>query len=153
MKPESLKELGMQILTKCLATLIAGLFLAFFPAPWVDDWGKALQKLPPRILLTILGTLTVICVTLCVWIDSLVSKKLLRKRHKPDPSFKGLFLNKETSAQICGICLEDGRATPVVVDGYGFMCSKCKTSFSEPPNPADRAGSGSSRSPFPRNLP
>jgi hypothetical protein len=130
------KEAAKEIVLRSLLTLPAAC-LGFVVSPFAREmWAYAANSVLPRLSsearLSILATLSTICLGLLVWIYSLTSKRRLLKNYQPRPGFPGVYLDTKNEEKVCGICLRSkGTISPLVPHGgTDYWCVLCKTDFS-----------------------
>ena len=131
MKPETIKEKALTVLVP-----LVGAGLGFEASPFVREmWdyvaGAILPKLSPRGTLSILATLTTICLLQCFYIRSL-GRTPLTLKYKFDAEHN-YHLHPKSGVPICTKCLSE-KSLPVPLgndpDGDGLSCAACGNLYS-----------------------
>jgi hypothetical protein len=106
-------------ITAALSTILPAL-LGFVASPFLRGlWDFAadigLPKLSPQQQLSLLATLSILCLLLGGGLYRCSSKRLLVRQYKVDESQR-FYVHRRTGQRVCGDCLlTDGIASPLIV--------------------------------------
>jgi hypothetical protein len=93
--------------------------------------------------LSLVATLSILCLVLVAWIIRLTSRSRLFAQYIPHSHYKSMFVHRRHSDEIvCPACLSRGDVVRVVPDGHasksGLSCPRKECGHYDYPNPPFR---------------
>ena len=133
MMSESTRKTAESILLPLLTGVLGFVASPFLRETWDFSANELLPKLSKQGQLSLLATLTILCLVLAAWVYTLISKRFLIRRFKRSAAWYGAYENKKDENElVCGICLNKNVISPLIFDKTqkGLACGSCKLAIS-----------------------